>query len=72
MILGFGVNIITFLVIKYTNAVTLKVIGVARSVGLVWFGIMTQGDVVNSRQLVGYGLSIVFFFVYSYLKTKKM
>merc|ERR1712159_417117 len=30
MILGFGVNIITFLVIKYTNAVTLKVIGVAR------------------------------------------
>lgn len=42
MILGFGVNIITFLVIKYTNAVTLKVIGVARSVGLVWFGIMTQ------------------------------
>ena len=42
MILGFGVNLMSFLVIKYTNAVTLKVIGTARSAGLVWVGVALQ------------------------------
>ena len=33
--LGFAVNIATFLVIKTTNSVTLKVLGTARNAGLV-------------------------------------
>jgi len=72
MVLGFAVNVVTYLVIKQTNAVTLKIMGTARNAGLVWFGVLFQGDIVNMSQLIGYGIALGFFFLYSYYKTNKL
>jgi len=72
MVLGFGINLITYMVLKLTNAVTLKVIGTARNAGLVWFGVLFHGDIVSAIQLLGYGISLGFFFLYGYYKSNKM
>mmetsp|Transcript_18047 Transcript_18047/g.41486 ORF Transcript_18047/g.41486 Transcript_18047/m.41486 type:complete len:113 (+) Transcript_18047:169-507(+) len=66
--LGFFVNICTFLVIKATNSVTLKVLGTARNAGLVVFSTLFLGEQVGLLELVGYSLSLFFFALYNYYK----
>jgi len=70
--LGFFVNICTFLVIKSTNSVTLKVLGTARNAGLVVFSAGLLGEHVGALELAGYSCSLGFFALYNYYKVKKL
>eukprot|EP00467_Chlorarachnion_reptans_P020305 CAMPEP_0114527518 /NCGR_PEP_ID=MMETSP0109-20121206/23663_1 /TAXON_ID=29199 /ORGANISM="Chlorarachnion reptans, Strain CCCM449" /LENGTH=362 /DNA_ID=CAMNT_0001709497 /DNA_START=94 /DNA_END=1181 /DNA_ORIENTATION=- len=59
--LGFSVNIVNTMVIKYTNSVTLKVLAVVRNACLVIVNMIFFGEVVTSRQFMGYGVLLVSF-----------
>lgn len=65
---GFLVNVASFLVIKRTSAVTLKVMGTARNAALVLYGVMLAGEFVSQQQFFGYGLSLTAFGFYNYYK----
>ena len=67
-ILGFAVNIATFLVIKTTNSVTLKVCGTARNAGLVVWSALMMGEHVSQLEAAGYTVSLIAFGVYNWLK----
>ena len=66
--LGFGVNICTFLVIKTTNSVTLKVLGTARNAGLVLASAWLYDENISAMEASGYALSLVAFAAYNYFK----
>lgn len=66
--LGFAVNIATFLVIKTTNSVTLKVCGTARNAGLVVWSALFMGEHVSTLEACGYSVSLLAFGVYNWLK----
>mmetsp|Transcript_26219 Transcript_26219/g.66583 ORF Transcript_26219/g.66583 Transcript_26219/m.66583 type:complete len:342 (-) Transcript_26219:390-1415(-) len=68
--LGFAVNLCTFLVIKSTNAVTLKVLGTTRNAGLVLFSAVWYGEHISELEAAGYGLSLLFFFAYNFVKMR--
>ena len=67
-VLGFAVSVCTFLVIKATNSVTLKVLGTARSAGLVVWSAMVLGERITPIELGGYTLSLCAFGAYNYFK----
>lgn len=66
--LGFAVNIATFLVIKSTNSVTLKVLGTARNAGLVLVSSWLYNESITALEAVGYLVSLSAFGAYNYLK----
>ena len=66
--LGFAVNIATFLVIKTTNSVTLKVLGTARNAGLVLVSSWLYHEAITPLEAAGYGVSLLCFFWYNYAK----
>ena len=70
-VLGLSVGFCTFLVIKATNSVTLKVLGTARSAGLVVWSALVLGERVTALELTGYSLSLVAFTVYNVLKCRE-
>ena len=67
-VLGFLVSVCTFLVIKATNSVTLKVLGTARSAGLVVWSALFLGERITPLELGGYSLSLCAFAVYNVFK----
>lgn len=71
-LLGFFVNICTFLVIKATNSVTLKVLGTARNAGLVVFSTLLLGESVTRMELAGYSVSLAAFAFYNYFKIYRL
>ena len=60
---------LTFVVIKLTNAVTLKVINTARNAAFVLFTVFFLQEQASATQLLGYMLSLCAFSVYLYFKT---
>lgn len=68
--LGFGVNLCTFLVIKCTNSVTLKVLGTTRNAGLVLFSAVWYQEHITRLEGVGYCISLLAFGAYNYYKIK--
>ena len=66
--LGFGVNIATFLVIKTTNSVTLKVLGTARNACLVLVSAYWYAEEITPLEGAGYVLSLICFGFYNYAK----
>ena len=66
--LGIFVSFSSFLVIKSTNSVTLKVLGTARSAGLVVWSALVLGENVTTLEGSGYTLSLLAFAAYNYLK----
>lgn len=60
----------SFLVIKRTNAVMLKLLAIARNTLVVFSGIVIFGDHVTNVQFVGYSISLTFFVWYNYLQLK--
>ena len=68
--LGFGVNLCTFLVIKATNAVTLKVLGTARNAGLVLFSAFWYHETISQLEATGYAVSLLAFAAYNYFKVR--
>ena len=69
-ILCFAVAFATFLVIKATNSVTLKVLGTARSAGLVVWSAVVLGERITPLELGGYSLSLCAFAAYNVFKVQ--
>lgn len=67
--LGLAVNLLSMAVVKVTNSVTLKVLGTARGVGLVLYGIVFFGEQVTSQEALGYVLTLVGFAMYTQAQT---
>jgi drug/metabolite transporter (DMT)-like permease len=65
---GFAVNVLAMCVIKLASALTLKVLGICKDVGLVTFSAMLLGEHVTGLQLAGYGVSVLGFGCYNYVK----
>eukprot|EP00039_Didymoeca_costata_P028703 m.21995 g.21995 ORF g.21995 m.21995 type:complete len:341 (+) comp7309_c0_seq1:253-1275(+) len=72
MTVGFFVNVSGYWVIKSTNGVTLKVLGTARNGGLITFCAFFLGEVITTREVLGYMISIMAFLVYSFLQVKNI
>ena len=70
--LGFAVNLASFLVIKRTSSVMLKLMGTARNAGLVLFSAVVLGEEITPTQTFGYVVCLVFFGVYNYYKIWKL
>ena len=68
-VLGVIASMLTFLVIKLTNSVTLKVINTARNAAFVLFTVLVLGEQASAIQVAGYGLSVAAFSCYVYIKT---
>lgn len=68
--LGFLVNVTSFLVIQRTNVVMLKLLAISRNAMVVFSGIMLFDESVSSIQAVGYFISLTFFVIYNYLQLK--
>ena len=71
-LLGFLVNIASFVVIKRTNSLMLKLMGTARNAGLVLFSATFLGDTIMPTQVLGYAVCLAFFGVYNYFKMNKL
>jgi drug/metabolite transporter (DMT)-like permease len=65
---GFAVNVLAMCVIKLASALTLKVLGICKDVGLVTLSALLLGDHVTGLQLAGYGVSLLGFGCYNYVK----
>jgi hypothetical protein len=65
---GFAVNALAMIVIKLASALTLKVLGVCKDVGLVTFGVLLLGENVAVLQVGGYGIALCGFAAYNYIK----
>ena len=71
-LLGVVASMLTFLVIKLTNSVTLKVINTARNAAFVLFTVTLIGEEAFVLQMCGYSISLAAFSAYTYYKTQKM
>ena len=69
--LGFLVNVVSFLVIKRTNVVMLKLLAISRNALVVFVGIVLFAEHVSGIQFLGYTLSILFFAAYNYILLKE-
>uniref|UniRef100_A0A7S4F811 Sugar phosphate transporter domain-containing protein n=2 Tax=Chrysotila carterae TaxID=13221 RepID=A0A7S4F811_CHRCT len=67
-LLGVAASFMTFLVIKVTNSVTLKVLNTARNAAFVLFTVTFLHEEASTLQLVGYSMSLLSFAVYTYVK----
>ena len=67
-LLGFAVNVASFLVIKRTSSVMVKLLGTARNAGLVLFSALAMGEEVTGQQGLGYTICLLFFGCYNYYK----
>ena len=67
-LLGFAVNVASFLVIKRTSSVMVKLLGTARNAGLVLLSALALGEEVTAQQALGYGICLAFFAAYNYFK----
>jgi len=71
-LLGVVASMLTFLVIKLTNAVTLKVINTARNAAFVLVTVTLLGEEASTTQVFGYIVSLAAFSAYLYFKIKKL
>jgi len=67
-VVGFLVNTSSFLVIKRTNVVMLKLLAIARNALVVVSGIVIFGDTVTPMQFVGYAITLSFFVFYNFVQ----
>merc|ERR1712228_12977 len=69
-LLGFFVNVASFMVTKVTSGLYLKALNAFRNVCLVIACVAIFGDVVTGQQIVGYAVTLVGFGYYNYIKLK--
>jgi len=67
MLLGFLVNVASFLVIKRTSVVMLKLLAIARNALVVIAGVLLFEDAVSRVQAAGYAISLTCFALYNYM-----
>jgi drug/metabolite transporter (DMT)-like permease len=65
---GFAVNALAMSVIHLASALTLKVLGVCKDVGLVAFGVLLLGEHIGDLQVCGYALALCGFTAYNVIK----
>lgn len=65
------VNLTSYLAIATTSSLTFKVSGCLKNLGVVWYGVVTHGDVVTMRHMMGYAVSLAGFVIYSYSRQAK-
>lgn len=65
---GFAVNALAMLVISLASALTLKVLGICKDIGLVVSGVALLGEHVSGLQVAGYSVSLLGFGAYNYVK----
>jgi len=63
--LGVGINFISFLVMRLTSALTMKILNTFRSIGLVAVGVVFYGEYHSPKQLLGYSVAIMGFAGYN-------
>jgi drug/metabolite transporter (DMT)-like permease len=63
--LGVGINFISFLVMRLTSALTMKILNTVRSIGLVIIGVVFYGEYHSPKQLFGYSVAIMGFAGYN-------
>jgi hypothetical protein len=68
MMLAVAVNTSSFMVIKQTSSITLKMLGNARNSGLVLFSVLFLERAKSVTELTGYVISVVSFGMYTYLR----
>ena len=71
-LLGVAASFLTFLVIKLTNSVTLKVINTARNAAFVLFTVAVLGEQASGIQIFGYTISLAAFSCYLYFKVHNL
>ena len=71
-LLGFLVNVASFLVIKRTSSVMLKLMGTARNAGLVLFSAVFLHETITLTQTAGYAMCLAFFGLYNYYSIMKL
>jgi len=71
-LLGVVASMLTFLVIKLTNSVTLKVINTARNAAFVLVTVTLIGEEASALQMCGYSVSLAAFSMYTYYNIHKM
>mmetsp|Transcript_39372 Transcript_39372/g.86565 ORF Transcript_39372/g.86565 Transcript_39372/m.86565 type:complete len:366 (+) Transcript_39372:244-1341(+) len=67
-VLGFAVNVSSFLVIQRTNVIMLKLLSISRNALVVVAGIFCFQETVTPSQFLGYFITLTFFIVYSVLQ----
>lgn len=65
---GFGVNAAAMAVISLASALTLKVLGICKDIGLVMYGVVMLGEHVGHAQMAGYGVSLLGLVWYNAIK----
>jgi drug/metabolite transporter (DMT)-like permease len=65
---GFGVNAAAMAVITLASALTLKVLGICKDIGLVMYGVAMLGEHVGQTQMAGYGVSLLGLVWYNAIK----
>jgi drug/metabolite transporter (DMT)-like permease len=65
---GFGVNAAAMAVITLASALTLKVLGICKDIGLVMYGVAMLGEHVGQTQMAGYGVSLLGLVWYNTIK----
>jgi len=70
-LLGFGVNLIGYFVMKLTSALTLKILGAIRNIGLIVVSCIFFGDIVGLKQSLGYAVTLGGFALYNYVRMRK-
>lgn len=70
--MGFGVNLLAYIVIQSASSLTLKVIGTVKNAIVVLLGVVLLQENISAMQLVGYGISVAAFYWYQDIKTKQI
>jgi len=70
--MGFGVNVLAYIVIQSASSLTLKVIGTVKNAIVVLLGVVLLQESISVIQLVGYGISVAAFYWYQDIKTKQI
>ena len=65
---GFCVNLAVFLVVQACSALTLKVLATLRNIGVVYISTLRYGEVLSSKEQIGYAISLAGFAAYQYAK----
>jgi drug/metabolite transporter (DMT)-like permease len=65
---GFGVNAAAMAVISLASALTLKVLGICKDIGLVMYGVAMLGEHVGQTQMAGYAVSLLGLVWYNAIK----
>mmetsp|Transcript_28628 Transcript_28628/g.54783 ORF Transcript_28628/g.54783 Transcript_28628/m.54783 type:complete len:379 (+) Transcript_28628:233-1369(+) len=69
--MGFGVNFLSVGVIRHASSLWLKVLGQVKNAALVYGSTIIFGNIVTAPQYIGYGMSLMGFGVYSYVKAQQ-